>query len=385
MAEEETTEREVRRPQSEAAGVRATREDEGHQLREMLIIGAIASVIGIAAGLLIDWFPVSASGEAKQIDTVWDVLLIASVPIFVLVEVVVLYCVWKFRMRPGEEQLDGPPIHGNTRLEVIWTAIPAILLVALCTYAYIVLTDIEEAKADTMNVRVVGEQFAWTFYYPGPGGKEVASNQLYLPVDRPVKFTVQTEDVIHDFWVPAFRLKIDAVRGIDTSYRVTPDRQGTYPVVCAELCGLGHSTMRSTVRVVPRADFDKWLTDLRAKAGGGGGGGGGEEAGGGGGGGEEAGGGGAAADGKALFTQGAQPACGSCHTLAAAGTTAQTGPDLDDVLKGKDKAFIKESIEDPEAEIARGFSPGIMPDNYGQSLSPEELDALVNYLSEETK
>jgi cytochrome c oxidase subunit II len=378
MAEEETTEREVRRPESEAAGVRTTREDEGHQLREMLLIGAIASVIGIVAGLLIDWFPVSASGEAKQIDTVWDVLLIASVPIFVLVEVVVLYCVWKFRMRPGEEQLDGPPIHGNTRLEVIWTAIPAILLVALCTYAYIVLTDIEEAKADTMQVRVVGEQFAWTFYYPGPGGREVASNQLYLPVDRPVKFTVQTKDVIHDFWVPAFRLKIDAVRGIDTSYRVTPDRVGTYPVVCAELCGLGHSTMRSTVRVVPRPDFDRWLADQRAKAGGGGGGG--EEQGGG-----EEGGGGAAADPRALFTQGAQPACGSCHTLAAAGTTAQTGPDLDDALKGKDKAFIKESIEDPEAEITQGFSPGIMPDNYGQSLSPEEIDALVNYLSEETK
>jgi cytochrome c oxidase subunit 2 len=375
MAEEETTEREVRRPESEAA-VRAVREDEGHQLREMLLIGAIASVIGIAVGLLIDWFPVSASGEAKDIDTLWDVLLIASVPIFVLVEVVVLYCVWKFRMRPGEEQVDGPPIHGNTRLEVVWTAIPAILLVALCTYAYIVLINIEEAKADTMQVRVVGEQFAWTFYYPGPGGRQVASNQLYLPVDRPVKFTVQTEDVIHDFWVPAFRLKIDAVRGIDTSYRVTPDRVGTYPVVCAELCGLGHSTMRSTVRVVPRADFDKWLGDLRAKAPGGGGGGGGEQQGGG----EQA-----AAAGKALFTQDAQPACGSCHTLEAAGTNAQTGPNLDEVLKGKDKAFIKESIEDPNEEVARGYDPDVMPSNYAQTLSPEDVDALVNYLSEETK
>jgi cytochrome c oxidase subunit II len=246
-----------------------------------------------------------------------------------------------------------------------------------------VLTDIEEAKADTMQVRVVGEQFAWTFYYPGPGGKQVASNQLYLPVDQPVKFNVQTEDVIHDFWVPAFRLKIDAVRGIATSYRVTPDRVGTYPVVCAELCGLGHSTMRSTVRVVPRADFDKWLTDLRAKAGaGGGGGGGGEEAGGGG---QAGGGGDVAAQGKALFTEGAQPACGSCHTLEAAGSTAQTGPNLDEVLKGKDKAFIKESIEDPNKEIAQGFQPDIMPDNYAQSLDPKDLETLVNYLSEETK
>jgi cytochrome c oxidase subunit II len=377
MAEEETTEREVRRPESEAA-VRHSREDPGHQLREMFIIGAIASVIGIAAGLLIDWFPVAASGEAKDIDTLWDVLLIASVPIFVLVEVVVLFCVWKFRMRPGEELADGPPIHGNTRLEVIWTAIPAVLLVALCTYAYIVLTNIEEAKADTMQVRVVGEQFTWTFHYPGPGGKEVASNELYLPAGRPVRFTVQTKDVIHDFWVPAFRLKIDAVRGIETSYRVTPDRIGTYPVVCAELCGLGHTTMRSTVRVVSGNAFNRWLSGQRAKAAGGGNGG---QAGGGG----EAGGGGAADKGRELFTSGAQPACGSCHTLAAANTTAQTGPDLDEVLKGKDEAFIKESIEDPNKEIAKGYQRDLMPANYGQTLAPADLDALVNYLSEETK
>ncbi len=95
-------------------------------VRQMVAIGAIASVLGIALGLLIDWFPVQASGEAKHIDTLWDVLVIASVPVFVLVQTIVLYSVWKFRMRPGEELIDGPPIHGNTRLEVWWTAIPAV-------------------------------------------------------------------------------------------------------------------------------------------------------------------------------------------------------------------------------------------------------------------
>jgi cytochrome c oxidase subunit 2 len=230
------------------------------------MIGAIASIIGIALGLLIDWFPVQGSGEAKDVDTVWDVLIIASVPVFVLVETIVLYCVWKFRMRPGEELKDGPPIHGNTKLEIIWTAIPAILLVGLCTYAYIVLRQVEEAKANTMEVRVVGEQFTWNFFYPGEGGREVSSPQLYLPVGRPVKFRVQSKDVIHDFWVPAFRLKIDAVPGIDTSLRITPARVGTYPVVCAELCGLGHSTMRQNARVVPRQEFDRWLARRRAEA-----------------------------------------------------------------------------------------------------------------------
>ena len=165
---EELDERELR---ARAAGERAARSPRrgGSQLREMIIIGVVASVLGIAAGLLIDWFPVQASGQAKPIDTMWDVLIIVSVPVFVLVEVVVLYSVWKFRMRPGEENLDGPPIHGNTRLEVVWTAIPAIMLVALCTYAYVVLVDIEDAKADTLEVRVVGEQFAWSFHYPAAG------------------------------------------------------------------------------------------------------------------------------------------------------------------------------------------------------------------------
>jgi cytochrome c oxidase subunit 2 len=249
-----------------AEGPSASRESRV-QLRQMLAIGAIASVLGIALALVIDWFPVRASADGKAIDTLWDVLLICSVPVFVLVQTIVLYCVWKFRMRPGEELMDGPPLHGNTRLEVIWTAIPAILLVSLCSYAYIVLHDVEKAAAgQALRVRVVGEQFAWTFNYPGQGGKEIASPDLYLPLGQPVDFVIQSKDVIHDFWVPAFREKIDAVPGIDTKYQVTPTRVGDYSVVCAELCGLGHATMRNTAHVVPKPEFDRWLSGLRSKA-----------------------------------------------------------------------------------------------------------------------
>jgi cytochrome c oxidase subunit 2 len=262
MAQEETT--------REGASPRTPEEvrPKGQaSIAQMLIIGAIASVAGVALGLIIDWFPASASKQAKKIDTLYDVLLIVSVPVFVLVMVVVLFSVWKFRMRPGEELLDGPPIHGNTRLEIVWTAIPAILLVGLCTYSYIVLHDIEKAAAgQQMNVRVVGEQFTWTFYYPGRDGKEISSHRLYVPENQAIDFTVQSKDVIHDFWVPAFRQKIDAVPGINTNYRITPIKTGDFPVVCAELCGLGHSAMRQTAHVVPKADFDKWLADLRAKA-----------------------------------------------------------------------------------------------------------------------
>src|SRR5919107_5575123 len=139
---------------TQTAGPRPERPHARADWKQMLGIGVIAAALGVAAGLLIDWFPVSASEEAKQIDTLWDVLIIFSVPVFVGVTVVVLFSVVKFRMRPGEENLDGPPIHGNTRLEVIWAAIPAIVLVGLCTYAWVVLNDIEEAKANEMRINV---------------------------------------------------------------------------------------------------------------------------------------------------------------------------------------------------------------------------------------
>jgi cytochrome c oxidase subunit 2 len=353
-------------------GRRPAREARAHVGR-LVGIGLIASALGIALALVIDWFPPAASTQAGPVDTLWDVLLIVSVPIFVLVVTVVLYSVYRWRMRPGEELIDGPPIHGNTRLEVLWTAVPAILLVCLCTYAFVVLTDIEEAKADSMEVRVVGQQFAWTYFYRD-GGKELSSDVLYLPVNRPVHFTIQSKDVIHDFWVPAFRIKRDAVRGINGEIRVTPNRTGTFPVVCAELCGLGHAAMRSTVHVVSPQQFRTWLSKLRssgaAAAGGG-----------------AAGGGGATTtNAKTLFTQAAKPtACGSCHTLADAGTHGTTGPVLDQVLKGKSPAFIKQSILHPNAVIAKGYSPNIMPQTFGQTLKPAQLDALVKYLAEVTK
>ncbi len=335
-------------------------------------IGLIASLIGIGFGLLIDWFPTAASTQSDQVDTFYDVLIICSVPVFVLVVSVVLYSVYRFRMKPGEEDMDGPPVHGNTRLEVIWTTLPAIMMIGLCVYAAIELHNAEKAPAATNQpervVRVVGEQFAWTFYYvgeKGEDGKELASNQLYLPKDESVHFKVQTKDVLHDFWVPAFRWKIDAVPGITTDYRVTPNRVGDYPVVCAELCGLGHAVMRQTAHVLPGAEFKTWL-DKQSKgnpaANVGGGGGSAEEA-----------------DGEALF---ASNSCGGCHTLKAAGSNGQTGPNLGVALKGQDAALIKESIVDPNKEITKGYGANIMPPNYGDTLSDEEIDALVKYLQD---
>src|ERR687887_2890241 len=157
------------------------RREPKRTVQQMVIVGVIATAIGIAIGFVIPWFPPADSTQADKIDTLWDVLIVASVPVFVLVTVVVCFSIIEFRMRPGEEQLDGPPIHGNTRLEVIWTAVPAILIVGLVTYAYVVLRDIEKTPALASGqkervVKVFGEQFAWTFEY-NEGGRKFKSAQ----------------------------------------------------------------------------------------------------------------------------------------------------------------------------------------------------------------
>jgi cytochrome c oxidase subunit 2 len=235
---------------------------EKHPVARMLGLGVLASLVGIAITLLIDWFPSDASGAADQIDTVYDVLLICSVPVFVLVMTIAIYSVVRFRAKPGDMR-DGPSIHGNTRLEIVWVTVPFIMVTALAIYAWIVLDDIEAKQPGELVVNVTGQQFTWTFEYPS---EEVSSTELVLPEDRPVEFRIHTNDVLHSFWVPEFRLKSDAVPGLTTKIRLTPDRLGRYQVVCAELCGIGHSTMRQNVRVVPPADFDSWVDDQKQEA-----------------------------------------------------------------------------------------------------------------------
>lgn len=337
----------------------------------MVLGGVIASAIGVALGLAIDWFPTIASTQAGEIETLFDVLIIVSVPIFVLVMTVVIAAVIQFRMRPGQEDQDGPPIHGNTKLEVVWTVLPAILILGLCAYSYVVLEDIEAAPAAEREIKVgvTGEQFAWTFTYPPDvtgQRRPLTTTDLVLPVGRSVNFDISTKDVIHDFWVPEFSMKIDAVPGITTHYRITPSRTGEYPVVCAELCGLGHSVMRSQVRVVSEQDFRAWLEEETRPAA--------PAA-------DEAAPGELAAAGRQIFADN----CGSCHTLADAGSTGQIGPDLDEALPGQSAAEIREDVVDPNAEIAKGYGEGIMPATYEQTLAPEELDALVAYLREATR
>jgi cytochrome c oxidase subunit II len=361
-----------REPVSQETATGAPEEDpriagEKHPVARMIGIGVFASLIGIAITLYMDWFPEDASGAAGDIDTLYDVLLICSVPVFILVMTIAIYSVVRFRAKPGDMG-DGPPIHGNTRLEIIWVTIPFIMVTALATYGWIVLDDIEAKADDEMVVNVTGQQFTWTFEYPG---QKVNSETLVLPENQPVEFRIKSRDVIHSFWVPEFRLKSDAVPGLTTMIRLTPDRIGRYEVVCAELCGLGHSTMRQFVRVVPPGDFENWLERQAEEGGAGAPAGGGDQ---GQGGGQPP----AGAAGEQIF---AAQGCGSCHTLAAANASGTVGPDLGK-LSNTDEAYVRQSIVKPGAVVVKNFPDGVMPTDFGDKLSPEELDALVKYLLE---
>jgi cytochrome c oxidase subunit II len=347
----------------------------------MFVYGTIASAIGIAIVLILDWFPNADTTDAEKIDRLYDVLMIVSVPIFVLVMAVAIYSVIRFRARPGDTG-DGAPIHGNAKLEVIWVLIPFIIVSVLAAYAWIVLDEIEEPKPGELRVHVFGQQFAWTYEYRGKDGKPVRTNELRLPVNKPVRFDISTRDVIHSFWIPNFRLKSDAVPGITTKWRATPTKMGRHDIVCAELCGAGHAAMRASALVVSQQDFDKWL----AEAGGGPpptGGGGGSQTG------EPGASGTGTGDGKQVFTANG---CGGCHQLADAGASGTTGPSLDELAAsaranggGKSlEEYVRESIVNPNAVVPEGFAEGTMPQNYGNDLTDAQIDALVQYLVEQS-
>ena len=399
-------------------------------LTQMLIIGGIVVVIGIPVALIIPWFPSDGSVQSSNVRTLYDVLLIVSVPIFALVETVVVYSVWKFRMKPGEEEKDGPPIHGNTRLEVIWTALPAILIIGLCGYAYSVLRSNEKTHPGAMVVNVTERQFAFAFSYPQSAGKQIVSPQLYLPKGQPVVFHIRSLDVIHSFFVPNFSEKIDAVPGITTTLRVTPTALGDYPAECTELCGAGHSLMRAAVRVVTPAEFKTWMgkqkingpspignppanadqpgvpgtpvggTSGSGSSGGSASSGSGSSSGSGGSTASASAGGSATstaavAQGKTVF---ASSSCGGCHTLAAAGTTGAVGPNLttrlaSDCATAASKAkrgatltqCIHTAITQPYAYLPTGYQAHIMPADFATTLGPAKVQALVSYLASVTK
>jgi cytochrome c oxidase subunit 2 len=226
-----------------------------------IFAATIAGTAVISAVMLpIHWDGVEGSTAAPKIDHLLDVMIVLSSFVFSLVVVLMGYALWTFRAKPGDEG-DGEPIHGNTRLEVAWTLIPTVIVLFGAGYSWATLNSIEKRHPGHLNVNVYSQQYAWNFTYPG--ADKFSRGVLHVPVDRQVVFSMHALDVIHSFWVPEWRIKKDNVPGITTQAVITPDRLGTYQLICTELCGFGHASMRATVVVESQRDFQKWLAGLQ--------------------------------------------------------------------------------------------------------------------------
>ena len=297
-----------------------------------------------------------------RIEFVYWFVTIISIVIFALVAGVILFSVVRFRAAPDDDS-DGPPIHGHTGLEIAWTAVPAVLVTAIAIVSAIVLARNDDAGAHPLRVDVTARQFAWSFVYPAH--KNLASGELVLPVHRAVELHLRANDVLHSFWIPDMGQKQDAVPGISTRLVITPTRIGEYPIVCSELCGLGHALMRANARVVSPAAFAAWVKKQQGATGGG-----------------ASGGSGGAPAAAALFeSQG----CSGCHEFKPAHSTGKIGPSLDNLAADAQKAgkpveaYVHESIRDPGAYVVPGYQNGTMPSF--SSLTDDQVDALVQYLT----
>ena len=318
-------------------------------------VGIVSIVVGalgcVAIVVTPSWFPVAAAVQATRQDDLYLALMFMSSFIMAIVTVFMLYSVWKWRARPGDENRDGPPIHGNTNLEIAWTLIPTILVTAIGIVSAVVLAQNSHAGSNPLRIHVLAQQFAWEFTYPN--GKK--SGYLELPVNHKVELELEARDVIHSFWVPELSQKQDAVPGITTHIVITPIIKGTFPVICTELCGLGHSLMRSHVNIVSLTAYTQWVKSTQPVGG---------------------------PVGLSLF----QTNCASCHTLSAANATGTIGPDLDKLVSYAKQAhqplesFVRESIVNPNAYIQPGYPKDVMPQNFGQLLTKEQLDSLVTFL-----
>jgi cytochrome c oxidase subunit 2 len=221
-----------------------------------LVVAVLVLTVVISVIMLIpNWNGTEASTAAPKIDDLLNVMIVLSSFVFSIVMVMLSYALYKWRAKPGDES-DGEPIHGNTKLEIAWTLIPTIIVMFAAGYSWITLDNIEARDANRMVVNVTSQQYEWGFEYPAQGA--IQTRELHVPVDRQVEFKLHALDVIHSFWVPEWRIKKDNVPGITTRAIVTPNRIGTYQLICTELCGFGHATMRAKVVVESQADFDAW-------------------------------------------------------------------------------------------------------------------------------
>lgn len=275
----------------------------------MNIPGNIITLIaGVAMTLISLWYgqnhglmPMAASNDASDVDELFNFMMTIATGLFLLVEGVLVYSVIKFRRKKGDTT-DGPPIEGNVPLEIVWTAIPTVIVFILSIYSFEIynrmggldpmaagdpgpqlahihnqhselvaldpnqqnialglgISPESDQGVNPLEVKVNGIQYAWVFTYPESG---VISGEIHVPINRPVALNMTAGDVIHAFWLPEFRIKQDVIPGRETNLVFTPNKLGKYPVVCAELCGAYHGGMKTQLYVETEEDYQQWIQD----------------------------------------------------------------------------------------------------------------------------
>jgi cytochrome c oxidase subunit II len=283
-----------------------------------LLIGISIALVSVWVGQHHGLMPAAASEEAVKIDQLFGAMLAISVGLFLLVQGALVYSLFMFRKKPGDET-DAEPIEGNIPLEILWTAVPTVLMMWLAVYSFDIYKSVDSGNAigsnhmahvhhqsqtvaqsaapgtaiaatlpssgpsgggelaqfampeaapstdkkDPLVVNVNGLQYAWIFNYPDSG---VVAGELHLPLGQPVRLNINAADVIHAFWVPEFRLKQDAIPGQETHMSFVPSKVGDYPLICAELCGAYHGGMRTRVIVQTPEDYQSWVQSQRIAA-----------------------------------------------------------------------------------------------------------------------
>ncbi|MBI2487963.1 MAG: cytochrome c oxidase subunit II [Deltaproteobacteria bacterium] len=307
-----------------------------------------------------NWLPEQASDFAGRVDTViWFVTIISLIS-FILITIGLVYFAIKYRRR--SENDETPYITGNLFLEMLWTVIPSILVMVIFVYGFVVYRDMRTPPQDALEVNVTGKQWLWQFQYQN--GKSTI-NELYVQQDKPVKVVMRSDDVIHSFFVPAFRVKQDLIGGMYTYLWFTPTKVGIFDLYCAEYCGTGHSAMLGKVIVMSPEAYDRWEK--------------GEE--------EE--------EGKAVA--GLPPdqlgeklykerGCNACHSIDGSTLVGPTWKGLfghevsltDGSTVTADENYIRQSILEPQAKMVKGFGP-VMPAFKG-ILSDDDVAAIIAYI-----
>jgi len=322
----------------------------------MTLVIAVLTYLLLASGLM----PQAASVQAGPADRIIDVQLVLIAFLFGLITSAMLYSVIVFRAKPGDNS-EGPYIKGSTRLEVLWTLFPLAIVIYLSFLGAQALGEMRRVDPDAMPIKVTGFQWGWSFEYPDYG---ITSTELYMPMDRQAQLLLTSRDVIHSFWVPEFRVKQDALPGenLIKELRITPNREGEYTMMCAELCGGAHAYMNSKVVVVSQAAFDDWVAEQTGAANAD-----------------------PAARGERLSrTNG----CIGCHSLDGAKLPGPTWQGLagaqvelqDGTTVTADDDYLYAAIVDPNAQIHKGFPPGLMPATYKDSLTEEQIRDIIEFI-----